>query len=132
MTEIVYVVTAGEYSAYRIVACFTTREAAEAAVEIYNRDEDVASFQAEVEEWPLLSEARRIEVHTYQDYDNPEYQPYAAAEVVWGDGEVEVVEDITSGIWGTGVRARAMTRERAQKTAQDRLAFLKAQQEGLT
>lgn len=48
----VYLVTRGEYSDYSILAAFSTKEGAEAAVEVINQEQE-RGYQAEVEEFEL-------------------------------------------------------------------------------
>ena len=136
----VFIVTAGQYSAYHIVACFETREVAEQAVEIYNREGNYTPenglefYAAQVEEYPLLPDTTRTTEYRYQVLTDPDYGQggYARSEVLWGPVS-EGVEDSIG--WNTdkvvGCSARALTPERAQKMAQDRAAEIMAREAGI-
>jgi hypothetical protein len=137
----VFIVTAGEYSAYHIVACFENREAAEAAVKIYNREGGYSTgkgtdfLAAKIEEWPMLPDATRTTEHIYQVIVDPEYggpREWATSQVLWGPASESVAEslgwnsDKVVGVWG-----RALTPARAKKITQDRAAELKAREAGI-
>lgn len=134
-----YLVTAGEYSAYHIVACFDNRAAADAAVEIYNKGDEfiLGAREAQVEEWALLDEPTRTQGYSIQICTDQTYWGYQDGRtfeqdfIVWGD-LVEEVEDITSEDRFVGVIARAISPERAKRIAEDRVAMRRAHQEGLS
>ena len=134
--KMVYLLTSGEYSDYRVLAAFSTREAAEAAQGIYDAERRNLD-ESRVEEYQLLDEPTRTEVHTHtliwaRDYPRRDSPAWGSPEVEWGV-HGEEVEDLRGRGSGPviGVKARALTAERAAKIAHDRAAELKARAAGI-
>jgi hypothetical protein len=129
----VYVVMQGEYSGRHIEAIFATREAAEQATEIIDRENHVTEDgydAADIEEWPVLPTAQRTMVHTHLVRSwNPEH--LSIPETVWGPGDDEtVVED--DNYFGRMVKGVAPTAEQALKIAHDKVAEVNARIAGIT
>jgi hypothetical protein len=49
----IWIIERGEYSDYRVVGVFSTKEHAERIAALINKDEDSNIYQATVAEWPL-------------------------------------------------------------------------------
>jgi hypothetical protein len=128
----VYVVTKGEYSDYRIVACFSNREAADECVAILTKGQRYG-VDAQVEEYELLATPARSDEYRYRVVFGRGYtaREYAEHAVVWGQAS-ESVEDVVDDGTPVAVAAYATNPDRAKRAAQDRAAFLKARAAGIT
>ena len=121
----VYILTNGYYSSYRIRLVFATREAAEEALVIFDRERGKWSDEGEIEEWDVYPTAQRTLEYTC-------WVPLSGKplierhEPVWGPVTERTYEQ------SHGVGGVAMTPERARKIAQDRAAQIKAEKAGIT
>jgi hypothetical protein len=135
--KMVYLLTSGEYSDYRVLAVFSTREAAEAARGIHDAERRNLD-ESRVEEYQLLDEPVRSEVHTHtimwgRGYSRRDAPAWGSPKAEWGahGEEVEDLRDSESAGPVIGVSSRALTAERAAKIAHDRAAELKAREAGI-
>lgn len=141
----VYLITAGEYSDYGVLAVCSTREKAEHFCEVLNRNGGWYGDKADIEEYPVDS----IPI---EDLDIPVWcvgfkgQPLYAYNVRKCDrgGALDInklnpyrVRDfLTRNLYGPGgsdyaVEVMAETKEEAIKKASDYLAKYRAEKEGL-
>lgn len=137
----VYLITAGEYSDYGVVAVCSTREKAEHFCEVLNRNGGVYGDQAEIEEYPIDS----IPI---DDLDIPVWcvcfkgPPFYVYNVMKRDrgGALDInklnpyrVHDYSTSSGGSdyAVDVMAETEEEAIKKASDYLAKYRAEKEGL-
>lgn len=139
----VFIVTEGEYSDYHINAVFQTRELAEEAILKEMKPEEREKWVAaqgngdrwiEIEEHELLESTDQILTYNaWRDYTG---KFHTAAEKVyqqeWDTEETRVWStDGHTGRRKYWVNARALTKDRALKIAQDAIAKLKAEEAGL-
>ena len=139
----VYLVTSGEYSDYRIDAVFKTRELAEEAIlkemTLSQREkwvENPDEREINIEEHEVLESTDQILTYSaYRDFYGKYravaekiYQQYWEHEYATAWSSTITPSHRTKKYW---VNARALTKERALKIAQDAIAKLKAEEAGL-
>ena len=135
----VYVVTAGEYSDYHIVAVFSTKEnALKFAEEHRNVIEGLAYFEDEIEEYEVdvprvasFVEVRYNPEHDYVDWFDTEPECDRATEDrMLRENCFSFLLPISKRVFHQGLRNDV--RKHLLKIAQDRYAKWKAEQSGIT
>lgn len=136
----VWGLTAGNYSDYRVLALFTTREAAVTAEEAHNADVGQWGEQGAIAEFDLYDELPekdtvwRIEERIAEDGTTSGYSETSEARLPWNHGyfmptrvQSEYYDHIRPArlrVWGTDQQA-------VRQAFSDRKAQIRAEQQGL-
>lgn len=115
MSEIVFVVTAGSYSDYRVCGIYSTREKAERAKDVFNADNDIEEWTLdEMPECPPGLVAWRV--HIQKDGAAKASRTEAPVHAHW----MELVPYSTSGNGGCTTEMYAADEKHAIKIANER------------